>query len=80
VRLNLILMCVNTLKAWGLVFILVGDSGGPAGKLMVPGLYMFRKAFAEENQAGYACAIGLLLFFVILVLTLINNRYVRVRK
>jgi len=80
VRLNLILMCLGTLKGWGLVFILFGDTGGPGGKLMVPGLLMFRKAFTEEYQAGYACAIGLLLFFVILILTVINNRYVRVSK
>ncbi len=79
VRLNLILMCIGTLKAWGLVFILFGDTGGPQGKLMVPGLYMFWNAFTN-GRAGYGCAIGLLLFFVILVLTMINNRYVRVSK
>lgn len=79
VRLNLILMCIGTLKAWGLVFILFGDTGGPQGKLMVPGLYMFWNAFTN-GRAGYGCAIGLILFFVILILTMINNRYVRVSK
>ena len=79
IRLNLILMIIGTLQGWGLIFILLGDSGGPAGVGMVPGLYMFRKAF-RESEAGYACGIGLLLFFLTLALTVINNRYVRVKK
>jgi raffinose/stachyose/melibiose transport system permease protein len=79
VRLNLVLMVIGTLQMWGLVFILLGDTGGPGGVAMLPGLYMFHKAF-RQMDAGYACAIGLLLFFVTLVLTLINNRYVRVSK
>ena len=79
VRLNLILMCIGTLKGWGLIFILFTDTGGPEGRLMVPGLYMFRKAFTDA-EAGYACAIGFLLFLLILTLTVINNRYVRVQK
>lgn len=79
VRLNLILMIIGTLNDWFLIFILFTDTGGPNGKLMVPGLYMFRKAFTD-SEAGYACAIGLLLFFLILALTLVNNRYVRVSK
>lgn len=79
VRLNLVLMVINTLKGWGLVYILLGDTGGPGGAGMLPGLYMFRKAFTDA-EAGYACAIGMLLFLLILYLTLINNRYVRVEK
>lgn len=79
VRLNLVLMIINTLRMYGLVLVLLGDTGGPAGAGMVPGLYMFRKAFVDQ-QAGYACAIGLLIFFVILFLTWINNKFVRVDK
>ena len=79
VRLNLILMVIGTLQGWGLIFILLGDTGGPKGAGMVPGLYMFRKAFTDM-EAGYAVAIGLLLFLLTLALTLINNRYVRVEK
>ncbi len=79
VRLNLVLMIINTLRGYGLVLVLLGDAGGPGGAGMVPGLYMFRKAFVDQ-QAGYACAVGLLIFFLILILTLINNKYVRVEK
>ena len=46
---------------------------------LVPGLFMYYKAFIER-KAGFACAIGILLFFLILGLTWINNRYVRLEK
>ncbi len=79
VRLTLVLMIIFTLKGWGLVFIIYGDGGGPGGAVMLPGLYMFRKAF-NDMEAGYACAIGLILFVLIVMLTLLNNKYVRVEK
>ena len=79
VRLNLVLMVINTLRGYGLTLVLLGDTGGPRGAGMVPGLYMFRKAFVDQ-EAGYACAIGLLIFFLILFLTWINTKYVRVEK
>lgn len=79
VRLNLILMIINTLRGYELMLVVLGDSGGPGGIGMVPGLYMFRKAFLDQ-EAGYASTIGLLMFFVILFLTWINQKFVRVEK
>jgi ABC-type sugar transport system permease subunit len=72
-------MIIATLQGYGLIYVLFGTSGGPKGVAMVPGLYMFKNAF-EAGRAGYACAIGLVLFVFILLLTEINNRYVRVEK
>ena len=79
VRLNLILMIIGTFQAYGFQYILLGSEGGPQNKGLTPGLYMFYQAFEEQNY-GYACAIGLILFFIILTLTVINQRYVRVKK
>lgn len=79
VRLNLILMIIGTFQAYGFQYVLLGAEGGPRNKGLTPGLYMFYQAFQEQNY-GYACAIGLLLFFIILTLTIINQRYVRVEK
>lgn len=79
VRINLVLMIISTLQMYGMILILFGDAGGPNGKLMVPGLYMFRNAFTE-GYAGYACAVGLVIFMFILMLTELNNKYVRVEK
>ena len=79
VRLNLVLMVIGTFQAYGFQLILLGMEGGPRNKGMTPGLYMFFQAFKEQKY-GYACAIGLMLFFIILILTIINQRYVRVKK
>ncbi|MFO8006592.1 MAG: sugar ABC transporter permease [Candidatus Brocadiia bacterium] len=79
VRINLVLMIIGVLKGYGLILVLLGNAGGPGGAAMVPGLYMYYTAFIDRN-AGYACAIGILLFFVIVALTIINNKYVRVKK
>ncbi len=79
VRINLVLNIIGVLRGYSLILVLLGDAGGPGGAAMVPGLYMFHQAFILR-QAGYACAIGIILFAVILVLTYINNKYVRVEK
>lgn len=79
VRLMLVLMVIGTLQGYGLQFLLLGEEGGPGGKGMVPGLWMFNRAFLA-GEFGYACALGLILFFFILLLTMINNKYVRVDK
>lgn len=79
VRLMLVLMIIGTLQGYGLQFLLLGEDGGPGGRGMVPGLWMFNRAFIA-GELGYACALGLVLFVFILILTLINNKYVRVDK
>lgn len=79
IRLNLVLMVIGTLQGFGLMLLLLGDNGGPGGRGMVPGLWMFNRAFTA-GEFGYACALGLVLFVFILALTLINNKFVRVDK
>ena len=73
VRINLVVMIIGTLQTYGQILILLGNAGGPRGVAMVPGLYMFRSAFVEL-YAGKACAVGLIVFVFILLLTEINNR------
>ena len=79
VRLSLTLLVISTLQGYGLQLLLLGDSGGPGGSGMTPGLWMYNRAFIA-GEFGYACAVGMILFVFILVLTLINNRFVRVEK
>jgi len=79
IRIMLILLIIGTLQGFGLQLLLLGESGGAGGRGMVPGLWMFNRAFVA-GELGYACALGLVLFAFILVLTWINNRYVRVDK
>lgn len=46
-------------------------NGGPGYKTMVPGFFMYQKAFTD-GEMGYASAIGTFLFALIMVLTLIS--------
>lgn len=79
VRINLIFMTITTLNSYGFFLILLGPSGGPGGKGLVPGLYMYQQAFVA-NRYGYACALGLVVFVVILSLTIVYQRHVKVDK
>jgi raffinose/stachyose/melibiose transport system permease protein len=69
-------MVIGTFQAYGFQLILLGPEGGPQNKGLTPGLYMYYKAFLEQEY-GYACAIGLILFFIILFCTILNQRFVR---
>ncbi len=53
--------------------------GGPINKTMVPGMWMFWNAF-RINKMGYASAIGVVLFLLTLVLTLINMKYISTQE
>jgi len=79
VRINLIFMTIGTLTGYEMFLILLGVEGGPGNRGMVPGLYMFREAFLNSKY-GYACALGLVLFVMILLLTIVYQRYVKVDK
>lgn len=79
VRINLIFMTIGTLTGYEFFLLLLGTSGGPGNKGLVPGLYLFQQAF-EQGNFGYACALGMILFFIVLGLTMIYNRYVKVEK
>jgi len=79
VRINLIFMTIGTLTGYEFFLILLGPTGGPGNKGMVPGLYMYQQAFID-GRFGYACALGLVLFVMILLLTIIYQRYVKVEK
>jgi ABC-type sugar transport system permease subunit len=79
VRLSLTLLIISTLQGYGLQLVLLGDSGGPGGQGMTPGLWMYNRAFIA-GEFGYACAIGIILFVFILLLTVLNNRFVRVDR
>ncbi|MEM7132011.1 MAG: sugar ABC transporter permease [Chloroflexota bacterium] len=53
--------------------------GGPINSTMVPGMWMFWNAF-RINKMGYASAIGVIMFLITLILTLINMRYITTQE
>lgn len=79
IRINLIFMTIATLTGYEFFLLLLGPDGGPGNKGMVPGLYLFSSAFSE-GKFGYGCALGMVLFVIILTLTIIYQKYVKVDK
>jgi raffinose/stachyose/melibiose transport system permease protein len=74
IKLLTILTVIGTVQGFEGLFILT--KGGPGFKTMVPGLWMYMNAFSFQRM-GYACAIGVILFILILALTVLNMRYFR---
>lgn len=72
IKLIAILTVIQTLQRYVGIYVLTNGEGGPANSTMVPGVYLFQKAF-NAHRLGYACAIGLVMFLFILALTLINQ-------
>ena len=79
IRITLILMMIYTLQGWEKIYLFLGEGGGTGGVASVPGLIIFRETF-KQGFFGYGCAIGFLIFIITLILTYINNKYVRVSK
>ncbi len=79
VRINLVFMTIGTLTDYGLLLLLLGPNGGPQSVGMVPGLYAYRQAFIS-NRYGYACALGMVMFLIILGITILYQKYVKVEK
>ena len=63
-----IIACLQTVTAP-----LVMTSGGPGYATYVPALHMYLAAFAN-SRFGYACAMAVVLFIIVMILTLISNR------
>lgn len=70
IKLIAILTVIQTFQRF--VGVLILTDGGPANATMLPGLYLFQRAF-QAHRLGYASAVGLVIFVFILILTLINQ-------
>ncbi len=72
IYLLLVFAIIDTIKDAGMILALAGIAGGPGGKATVPALFMLRKAFMDQ-QMGYACAVGIVLTIVVLLLQKVCN-------
>lgn len=81
IRLLLIFEIIRILQNVHVPLALTG--GGPSNATMVPGLYLYDKAFGIDRfetvytRIGEALAVGGLMFATLFVLTFLANRYVR---
>lgn len=66
-----IMSIIKSMQVFGQIYVMTG--GGPANSTMVIVYYLYQQAF-EFYRTGYASAVAWVLFAVILVLTLIQNR------
>jgi len=73
IKLNIVLITIGTIQDFWLPLILT--RGGPNNASMLPGLWMYQSAFSH-GQMGYAAALGVAMFLVILLLTFFNLRYI----
>ena len=74
IKLLVILTIIYGVQGFEGLFILT--RGGPGFRSMVPGLWMYFNAFSFQKM-GYACAIGVILFLIILTLTVLNLKFFR---
>ncbi len=74
VRLIVILNVIGSLQNFG--WQLLVTRGGPNNATTVPAWEMYQSAMTE-GRFGVASAIGVVLFVLIFVLTLVNNSYIR---
>ena len=65
---NSIMGLIGTFQVFAVPFVMTNGGEGPERSLLFVATYLFENAFAYWNM-GYACAIGVILFLVILALT-----------
>jgi len=76
-RVILVLTLLGAAQGYDLFLVLT--RGGPGYETIVPGLWMYLHGFSF-NEMGYACSVGFVLFLFMLVLTIINFRFIRPRE
>ncbi len=75
IRLVVLLVMINVITQ-GYQTVLVLTGGGPGNLTMMPGLHMYNNAF-QYQKMGYASALGVLMFIIVLALTLVITRVMR---
>ncbi|MFN5059724.1 MAG: carbohydrate ABC transporter permease [Chloroflexota bacterium] len=75
-QFNLNLIGTITAAITGYTTQLILTKGGPGFASMVPGLYMYLSAFKSQKY-GYASALGLVMFVMSLVVTLISIKFLQ---
>ena len=75
--LTVVLGIVNYLKAFALVFVMT--QGGPAGTTELMATYVYKQAFGTgQLRFGFSAAASMVLFFMIMLFTMISNKVGRV--
>jgi len=74
IKLLVVLGFIGGVQGFQTQLLLTG--GGPGYASMVPGMYLYENAITYDRM-GYACAIGVVLFIIVLTLTYANMKYLK---
>ena len=77
VTINVVLTLIGSLKTFDLIFVMT--NGGPGNASESLALRIYTEAFTN-NHVGYATAVGIVMSLFILVLSLLNLRFLRKRE
>ena len=69
---NVILSTIDSLKSFDLAFLMGRGEGYPANSTLLYSVYLFNQAFKSPFTLGYASALALIFFVILLTLTGIN--------
>lgn len=72
--LIVVVSLIGTFQVFDQVYVISGGTGGPLNSTMTVMLDIFNKGF-KTMQMGYASAMAFVLFFIILILTIIQQRF-----
>ncbi|MFD0712107.1 ABC transporter permease subunit [Paenibacillus sp. GCM10027626] len=73
-KLLIVLSLIGIIQDFGSILIVTG--GGPADSTYVPALQMYFAA-TKFNDMGYASALGVSMFVIILIITIINMKFIK---
>jgi raffinose/stachyose/melibiose transport system permease protein len=74
IRLVVILALIHQYQSFENVLVLT--NGGPGFTTLTPALYLYKKGF-EYNELGYASAIGVVIFAILVLFTLVANKFIK---
>lgn len=73
-KLIITYMLIQTFQIFEVPLILT--NGGPGTATLTPALYLYQKAF-NNNEFGYSSTIGTLLFLVLFAITVVNQKFIK---
>lgn len=79
IKYFLVLGLIGGIQSYTIQYAITNGGPGLNYPSMVPGYYMYMQAL-NNSRYGYACAVGFVLFVVILVITIINNKFIKTEE
>lgn len=70
---NTVMALIGSFQVFAVPYVMTGGGDGPERSLLFIATYLYQNAFDFWNM-GYACAVGVVLFLLILALTLLGTR------